>query len=318
MLKTSLLLATLLALSLAPAASAAAPVVRTGGVEDASATTTSLKGTVDPGGRATQYRFEYGTTTKYGKSTTTKRAGHGTRAVAVTGTASGLKAGTVYHYRLVATNSVGRRLGADRSFRKPATPVGVTLSRASSDPIRFGEQAVLTGSVTGAPAGSPVSLQQRPAPFQGAFTPIMQAPTDAAGAFVFVVVPALDTLFRATAAPGNVATNSGEVMVRVRPLVGFVASRRVVRRGRSVSVRGTVTPAHDGQSVRIQKRNSRGRFSTVSQTTLQPGPASAAGIPRSTYRVTVRVFRSGDYRVRLSAHADHANATSRERFVAVR
>lgn len=319
MLKTSLsLAAAALALTLAPSALAAAPVVRTGPVERATATTATLTGTVNPGGHATQYRFEYGTTTRYGESTKVKRAGHGTKSVAVVGAATGLKANTTYHYRLIASNRVGRRLGADRFFRTPATVVGVTLARAETEPITFGERATLTGTVSGVTAGAPVLLEQRPAPFQAPFAALAQAATDAAGTFSFGVTPALDTLFRAFAAPGNVPASSGEIMVRVRPRIGFVLSRSVVRRGRRVIVRGTVTPAHDGQTVLIQKRNSRGNFSTVRRETLRPSTPSTAGIPRSSYRASVRVTRSSDYRVRLRAHADHANATSRERFITAR
>lgn len=317
MLKSSLLLVTALALSAAPTALAAAPTVRTGGVERATASTATLTGSVNPGGHRTQYRFEYGTTRNYGKTTTTKALAAGTKSVAVVGTATGLKANTVYHYRLIATNTAARRAGGDRFFRTPQIPVGVSLTRVTDDPVRFGEPVVLAGGVSGVPAGTAVALQQRPAPFASPFAALAQGATDAAGTFGFTVSPALNTLYRALSVAGNVPAASGEVLVRVRPIVGFVAARRVSRRGARTSMRGTVTPAHDGQSVRIQKRNSRGGFSTVAQATLTASSASSSGTPRSSYRASVRVIRSADYRVRLSAHADHANATSRERRVRV-
>ncbi|HSR94068.1 MAG TPA: PKD domain-containing protein [Solirubrobacterales bacterium] len=92
-----------------------APVVSTGdasGVDTAAAT---LNGSVDPGGRDTTYRFEYGTTTAYGSSVS-GAAGAEPGARAVTANLTGLAPATTYHYRLVATNAVGPASTADATF----------------------------------------------------------------------------------------------------------------------------------------------------------------------------------------------------------
>lgn len=76
----------------------------------------TLNGNVNPNGLATNYHFEYGTTTSYGTNTSTVSAGSGTSNVAVTASISGLIAASTYHFRLVAVNSDGTTYGNDLTF----------------------------------------------------------------------------------------------------------------------------------------------------------------------------------------------------------
>jgi hypothetical protein len=78
----------------------------------------TLRGTVNPNGSATTYRFEYGTTTSYGKTApaSPKSVGSGKEPVAVSEALSGLSANTVYHYRLAAENPEGSSYGKDQTF----------------------------------------------------------------------------------------------------------------------------------------------------------------------------------------------------------
>jgi hypothetical protein len=82
-------------------------------------TSTTLNGIVNPRGVATNYQFEYGTTTSYGSKVpaTPASAGSGTSDVAVGQLVSGLQGGTVYHYRLTATSQGGTSVGEDRTFK---------------------------------------------------------------------------------------------------------------------------------------------------------------------------------------------------------
>src|SRR4030095_4530191 len=82
-------------------------------VTDAGAT---LAGSVDPKGAPTSYRFEYGTTTAYGKPPAAAGAGSGSGSVAVGTPVSGLAPATTYHYRVVASNAAGVAHGGDRTF----------------------------------------------------------------------------------------------------------------------------------------------------------------------------------------------------------
>jgi hypothetical protein len=123
----------LLAVALS-ALAAVLPAATTGSAESVTQTTATVTGSVNPGGAATTYYVELGTTTAYGLRTADQPAGAGTDPVSVRVPLSGLTAGTTYHYRLVATNSTGTARGADRTVRTPAAPrAPVVGSRAARD-----------------------------------------------------------------------------------------------------------------------------------------------------------------------------------------
>jgi phosphodiesterase/alkaline phosphatase D-like protein len=117
-------------LVLASPAIAAAPTAITGPVQAVGGTTATVRGTVNPGGQATTWHFEYGTTTSYGQTTATSSAGSGSANVDVASSLAGLSTGTTYHYRLVAENSAGTSRGADGVFTTDRPPT-VTTGSAS-------------------------------------------------------------------------------------------------------------------------------------------------------------------------------------------
>jgi hypothetical protein len=98
----------------AGAVAASSPTVRTGAHSHPTDSSVALHGTVNPNGSATTYFFQWGLTTAYGVNSVAHSAGHGTKPVSVSTTASDLIPGTTYHYRLVATNAAGTSVGADR------------------------------------------------------------------------------------------------------------------------------------------------------------------------------------------------------------
>jgi hypothetical protein len=105
-----------------------------------------LRGSVDPEGLPTGYRFEYGTTTAYGSKTPSLSAGEGDGPLAVSQAISGLRPGTAYHFRLVAQNVTGRRVGEDRHFTTLAAPMGLGLRPALTDgPVAAGAPAKRCG-----------------------------------------------------------------------------------------------------------------------------------------------------------------------------
>jgi hypothetical protein len=120
-----------------------APDVVTGNASSITATSATLNGTVNPSSRSTTWYFEYGTSTSYGTKTSAKDAGSGTSSVPVSAAITGLKSGTTYHFRLVATSDAGTARGSDRTFVPVASPT-VTTKSASS--IRD-TTATLNGSV---------------------------------------------------------------------------------------------------------------------------------------------------------------------------
>lgn len=86
-------------------------------------TTVTLNGLVNPGGLATNYQFQYGTTIALGTNTTLTSAGSGTSNVAVSSARTGLLQNTVYYYRLCATNGGGTNYTAISSFITNGIPV---------------------------------------------------------------------------------------------------------------------------------------------------------------------------------------------------
>jgi hypothetical protein len=96
----------------------AAPVVDKELTAEIGGSEAKLGALVNPGGIQTTYRFEYGATTAYENSTPFPEGsvGEGQESHAVWASASGLTAGTTYHYRVVATNELGTARGPDQTF----------------------------------------------------------------------------------------------------------------------------------------------------------------------------------------------------------
>jgi hypothetical protein len=99
------------------------PGVTTGPASSVTASGAELNGTIETLASTTTYHFEYGTSTSYGGLAPANReapAGNIRTPRNVSQPISGLQAGVTYHYRLVATNSIGEAAGADRTFTTPA------------------------------------------------------------------------------------------------------------------------------------------------------------------------------------------------------
>jgi hypothetical protein len=101
---------------------ASSPTVVTGNASHLGQTSVVLSGSVNPNGSSTTYFFQWGLTNAYGVNGPARSAAAGTRNVAVKETASSLIPGTVYHYRVVATNRFGTTAGADRTFKTTGNP----------------------------------------------------------------------------------------------------------------------------------------------------------------------------------------------------
>jgi len=108
-----------------------APVATTGGVADLSTGSVNLLGTVNPRGGTSFARFDYGLTNTYGSSTVAKGIGNGSDAVTVLGSVTGLLPGRTYHYRIVASNSLGTTNGGDQTFTTGFLPPLATTGAAS-------------------------------------------------------------------------------------------------------------------------------------------------------------------------------------------
>lgn len=299
-------LAALLTLVLLPSAAAAAtPAATTGGAAKVTQTSAKLTGIVDPNGTSTTAFFQYGTTPTYGSQTADVAAGSGTKNVTVTSDVTGLAPATLYHYRVVARSAGATARGADRTFRTPKQPLGLTLG-ANPNPVVFGGGTTLSGNLSGTGnSGQTVRFQQNPFPYTGDFKDIGNAlVTDGAGNFSLALLSVpITTQYRVvlSSKPGIL---SPILFVPVAANVVSRVSSTRVKRGSKVSFSGYIRPARP-TLVAIQKF-SRGRWIVVARTDAH-GPSSSVRFAKS-----VRVRRGGRYRVYVSLQGDYAPNAGRE------
>ncbi|MGH2854583.1 MAG: hypothetical protein ACRDLF_10405 [Solirubrobacteraceae bacterium] len=105
------------------------PLVSTGQAAGVAQNTATLTGQVDTRGFRSEYEFDIGTDTGYGTRIFGNAGSEpGPQAFAVT--LQGLMPGTVYHYRVAATNTFGTSYGADVTFT-----TGVYPSAALAEPV---------------------------------------------------------------------------------------------------------------------------------------------------------------------------------------
>ena len=85
--------------------------------KDITSSGATLNGTVNPNDLSTTVSFEYGTTTSYGQTVSaTQSPITGNNITNVSAGVSNLEKGTTYHFRVIATNSLGKVNGSDLSF----------------------------------------------------------------------------------------------------------------------------------------------------------------------------------------------------------
>ncbi len=103
------------------------PGAQTGAATGVSTNSATLTGTVEPtaGGLATLYEFELGPTSASGTALYGGEAVTSGEAQNVSLAVSGLQPGTLYHYRLCATNTNGSTCGADATFATDGLPVAI-------------------------------------------------------------------------------------------------------------------------------------------------------------------------------------------------
>jgi hypothetical protein len=102
------------------------PRVMTLAASNVQTTTATVNATVNPEGAATNYQFEYGTSTSYGHTLPAPPTdlGAGSTSVPVSAALTGLEGGTTYHYRVSATDTNGNTTrSADRTFTTLPVPL---------------------------------------------------------------------------------------------------------------------------------------------------------------------------------------------------
>ena len=130
------------------------PVVTTNPATLIASFSATLNGSLNPHGFTTTVYFQYGTTTSYG-STTPMQTQTGNTYRNIAANISGLTPNTVYHFRIVATNSAGTRFGGDRTFTT-LTATGPPV--ATTSPATFIASFSATLNALLNPHGLPTSV----------------------------------------------------------------------------------------------------------------------------------------------------------------
>jgi hypothetical protein len=291
-------------------AEAAVPTPTTGGAGQITQTSAKLNGTVKPNNQDTTWHFEIGTTTAYGTNTPEQgpvKAGTGTTSVSTV--VGALAPGTVYHYRVVATNPSGSVGGKDRTF---TTRSAVSLG-TSSLVGHFNQNITLSGQVSGsAVAGVTVTLQENPYPFVD-WTDVSTTTTDATGKFQFVRALKANTAWRVNAATKPTG-QSNTAFVLQEDTVSLKASTTRPKKGKSVLFTGFATPARFGNPVYIQRQSKSGSWHTVFTAKLTITPIADT----VSYAVRMRHVVNGVYRAMVPGGFDHEGANSSTKRITIR
>jgi hypothetical protein len=109
-----------------------------------------LSGVINPNGTASNYQFQWGTTTDYGQFTPTTNAGNGAAEVPVDASLDALQPNTTYHYRLVVASTdaahPGTYYGADQTF---TTSPSLALKLGTTRSVVKSNHATVTVSCVG-------------------------------------------------------------------------------------------------------------------------------------------------------------------------
>jgi len=139
-----------------------ARTITTNSATNVGATFATLNATVNPDGRSTTVKFQYGTTANYGTEVVASpNPVIGTNPVSVSAKVIGLIPDTLYHFLVVATNNEGTTFGDDQTFTTlPCGPLTLVHT-----PVSFhdaGSSITATAKISGGACGlDSVILQYR-------------------------------------------------------------------------------------------------------------------------------------------------------------
>jgi hypothetical protein len=253
-----------------------------------------VNGLITPRGLPTTVHFLYGLTTAYGAQTPDVALGAGFSGVPTSASLTGLQPHTRYHFRAVASNSLGSKRGGDRYFTTASAPSGVIVT-PSITRVRWGTGLQIVGAVTG--QGSiDVALERQDAPYDGPFAQVATTRAASNGAFTFFVPPLEQTArLRVTTLTPPVIVSSAARTISVALRVGIKTSRLSHNR---VRLSGAIWPEVPAGRVSLQRRSRSRHWHT-----LRHANARHLSGGRSQYRFTVKRTRSRQsFRAVVVAH----------------
>ncbi len=163
----------------------------------------------------------------------------------------------------------------------PALTIG-----AAPDPIVYGHSTLISGTLSGASTGMPVTLYAHTAHQKG-FAPVAETKTGSGGAYAFAPQsPVASTYYQVKGgSQASAILFEGVIdVITATPLPTTVAA------GQPFTVTGTVSPDHTGHIIYLQQANRfGGGFHTVAVSTV--GAGSAYSFSHSVYTVGTPTFR---------------------------
>jgi hypothetical protein len=286
------------------AATPPAPTATTSGVSNVSYSSAVLYGDVNAKGQATNYYFEYGTTTAFGAQSPLSPAGSATGTVKVSQAIAGLQAATKYHYRLVAVGPGGTVTGGDRTFTTAKIPLSLALV-STPNPVVFGSPFYVEGTLSGTGgANHAVVLQVNPFPYTGGFKTVTNAElTNSVGGFSFPYLGLTENAQLRVVTLGLPVVISPVVTESVEVKATFHV-RRAKRRG-YVRLYGTVTPAEVGALVGFQLLKTGHASINRGGTVVKAATATS-----STFSGFMRLRTPGLYRALIKVTNDGAHVSN--------
>ncbi len=180
----------------------------------------------------------------------------------------------------------------DRNFRgtvtvDPVAPVVVpTVSLATSaSVVKYGVGVTLSGKTVPTTAGTTVDILAM-ATGETTYSKVASVATTNGGTYTVAVTPEIQTSYRAEFQNGTARVVSTVAAVQVRPRVGLVL--RTLKGVRAYfTVKVTSSQTYEGNYVLVQRKNSLGRWTTVTRTTLGAFSSDrfSVRIPNGTSRI---------------------------------